>query len=83
MTVSLVTSPKGRVLIVGATGFIGQFVAEASLHARRPTFLLVRPGPRSPPKAKIIKNLEDKGAVTIYVNSPLSLSLFFFFYSEI
>lgn len=66
MTVSPVPSPKGRVLIAGATGFIGQFVATASLDAHRPTYILARPGPRSPSKANIFKALEDKGAIIVY-----------------
>ncbi|KAE9451044.1 hypothetical protein C3L33_17043, partial [Rhododendron williamsianum] len=33
-----VAASKGRVLIIGATGFIGQFVAEASLDSGRATF---------------------------------------------
>lgn len=36
------TTP-GRVLIVGATGYIGKHIAQASLVAGHPTFLLVRP----------------------------------------
>ena len=75
MTVSPVPSPKGRVLIAGATGFIGQFVAAASLDAHRPTYILARPGPRSPSKAKIFKALEDKGAIIVYVHLSLSLSV--------
>ncbi|PSR84922.1 Leucoanthocyanidin reductase [Actinidia chinensis var. chinensis] len=64
MTVSHpVGAAKGRVLIVGATGFIGQFVAEASLGAGRATYLLARPLDISSSKAKTIKNLQDKGAI--------------------
>lgn len=60
-----------RVLIIGATGFIGQFIAEASLSGGRPTYLLVRSGSSN---AKTIKSLQDKGAMIVYV-SVLSLSL--------
>ncbi|XP_057486469.1 leucoanthocyanidin reductase-like isoform X1 [Actinidia eriantha] len=64
MTVSHpVGAAKGRVLIVGATGFIGQFVAEASVSAGRATYLLSRPLDISSSKAKTIKNLQDKGAI--------------------
>ena len=63
-----VSSSKGRVLIVGATGFIGQFIAESSLDACRPTYVLVRPGPYSPSRAKIIKAFQDKGAIIIHVS---------------
>ena len=76
MTVSHpVGAAKGRVLIVGATGFIGQFVAEASLGAGRATYLLARPLDISSSKAKTIKNLQDKGAIIIQV--PSSPSLYF------
>lgn len=52
-----------RVLIIGASGFIGQFIAEASLSGGRPTFLLVRSGSSN---AKAIKSLQDKGATIVY-----------------
>ncbi|XP_057510488.1 leucoanthocyanidin reductase-like isoform X1 [Actinidia eriantha] len=66
MTVSHpVDAAKGRVLIVGATGFIGQFVAEASLGAGRATYLLARPLDINSSKAKTIKTLQDKGAIII------------------
>ncbi|KAK9278111.1 hypothetical protein L1049_027669 [Liquidambar formosana] len=55
----------GRTLIIGSTGFIGRFVAEASLASGRLTYLLVRPDPPTPPKAKTIRTLQDKGAIII------------------
>ncbi|XP_058193756.1 leucoanthocyanidin reductase-like isoform X2 [Rhododendron vialii] len=69
MTVHAPVAAKGRTLIVGSTGFIGLFVAEASLASGRPTFLLVRPGPASPSKALTIASLEDRGAIVIPVLS--------------
>ncbi|RDX69498.1 Leucoanthocyanidin reductase, partial [Mucuna pruriens] len=64
----MVASPanKGRVLIIGATGFIGKFVAEASLVTAHPTYLLLRPGPLIPSKDAIIKTFQDKGAILIH-----------------
>ncbi|XP_052186337.1 leucoanthocyanidin reductase-like isoform X1 [Diospyros lotus] len=65
MTVSpsfAAAAKQGRVLIIGATGFIGQFVAEASLEAGRITYVLVRSGPS---KAKTIKALQEKGAIPV------------------
>jgi len=59
---------KGRVLIIGATGFIGKFVAEESLISAHPTYLLVRPGPLNPSKDAIVKNFQDKGAIVIHVS---------------
>lgn len=69
MTVSppLSLAKNGSVFIVGATGFIGQFVAEASLQSGRPTFILVRPGLRNPSKANAVKALQDKGAIILQV----------------
>ncbi|KAG5236965.1 leucoanthocyanidin reductase [Salix suchowensis] len=67
MTVSAAPSTvKSRVLIAGATGFIGQFVAKASLDSGRPTYVLVRPGAAaSPSKAEVLKSLHDKGAIIL------------------
>ncbi|KAK4263747.1 hypothetical protein QN277_029122 [Acacia crassicarpa] len=61
-----VVAKKDRVLIVGATGFIGHFVAEASLAAGYATYLLVRPGHISQSKSASMKGLQEKGAVAIY-----------------
>ncbi|XP_057465827.1 leucoanthocyanidin reductase-like [Actinidia eriantha] len=58
-------APAGGTLIVGSTGFIGRFVAEASLDSGRSTFVLVRPGPASPTKAHVIASLKEKGAIAI------------------
>ncbi|PON87043.1 Hopanoid-associated sugar epimerase [Trema orientale] len=71
MTVSTCVSTDkiniGRVLIVGATGFIGHFVAEASLQTGRPTYVLVRPGyTNNPSKASAVKALQDKGAISVH-----------------
>ena len=67
MTVSAAPpTVKSRVLIAGATGFIGQFVAKASLDSGRPTYVLVRPGVSTrPSKAEVIKSLHDKGAIIL------------------
>ncbi|KAG5532524.1 hypothetical protein RHGRI_026970 [Rhododendron griersonianum] len=61
-----VAASKGRVLIIGATGFIGQFVAEASLDSGRATFVLARSFYANPSKAKTIKSLQDKGATVLH-----------------
>ncbi|XP_030550840.1 leucoanthocyanidin reductase-like [Rhodamnia argentea] len=60
------TSPSGRVLIIGATGFIGRFITEASIEAGRPTYILVRPGSSSPSKANAIEILQKKGAIVVH-----------------
>ncbi|KAF7827861.1 Leucoanthocyanidin reductase [Senna tora] len=63
------TNEKSRVLIIGATGFIGGFVAKASLDAGFDTFLLIRPGPIATSKDALIKGLEEKGAILIHVST--------------
>ncbi|KAK8487005.1 hypothetical protein V6N11_068375 [Hibiscus sabdariffa] len=60
-----VSTSIGRVLIVGATGFIGRFVAEASLDAGRPTYVLVRPSSENRSKNKVDKALQDRGAILL------------------
>ncbi|KAI4373303.1 hypothetical protein MLD38_011439 [Melastoma candidum] len=60
-------SGKGRVLVIGATGFIGRFVAEASIRSGRPTYLLVRPGTSGcASKSNIVKLLHDQGAMILH-----------------
>lgn len=62
-----VKTGKSRVLVVGATGFIGRFVTEASLASGRPTYILVRPSPSRPcNKAKIVEAFKDKGAFLLH-----------------
>ncbi|KAL5553508.1 hypothetical protein UlMin_040909 [Ulmus minor] len=60
---------RGRVLIAGASGFIGQFVAEASLQSGRTTYVLVRPShgaKLNSSKASTIRALQDKGAIIVH-----------------
>lgn len=66
-----------RTLVVGATGFIGRFVAEASLATGHPTTVLVRCGPTSPSKAKTIRALQEKGAAILHVWVPHAALLMF------
>ncbi|KAF8005804.1 hypothetical protein BT93_K0169 [Corymbia citriodora subsp. variegata] len=58
---------SNRTLIIGPTGLIGQFVAEASLASGWPTYLLVRGGRMSSCKAKAsaIMSLQEKGAIIV------------------
>ncbi|KAJ8774549.1 hypothetical protein K2173_016995 [Erythroxylum novogranatense] len=66
MTISTPVRPaKTRVLIAGATGFIGQFVAEASIASGRTTYVLVRSTPTCPSRAKVVKSLQNKGATIL------------------
>lgn len=57
-------SSKSRILIIGATGFIGRHFTEASLAAGHPTFLLVRKFAASsnPEKAKLLESFQTSGA---------------------
>lgn len=59
-------SKPGSVLIVGATGYIGQHIARACLKFEHPTFLLVRPDVVSDMrKAQLIKSLKGSGATLV------------------
>ncbi|GJN08412.1 hypothetical protein PR202_ga26325 [Eleusine coracana subsp. coracana] len=60
-----VDSGGGPALIVGATGYIGRFVAEACLDSGRKTCILVRPGNACPARAAAVDALRQKGAVVI------------------
>lgn len=65
MTVSVA---NGSVLIVGATGFIGRFLADASLDAGRPTYVLVKPSYGNQySKDKVAKALQERGAILLNV----------------
>lgn len=56
----------GRTLIVGSSGFIGRFIAEACLDSGCPTYLLVRSGSSDlTNKAQTIHSLQNKGAIII------------------
>ncbi|OIS95807.1 PREDICTED: leucoanthocyanidin reductase-like [Nicotiana attenuata] len=61
-----VTGKGGRILVVGATGFIGRNIAEASLDANRRTYILIRSFPDCHSKIKLIKAFEDKGAIILH-----------------
>ena len=58
------TPRSGPVLIVGATGYIGRFVAEACLDGGYSTFILVRPGNACRSR---VDALRHKGAVVVEV----------------
>nr|AIU39029.1 leucoanthocyanidin reductase [Narcissus tazetta subsp. chinensis] len=63
---SKVDGNSDKVLIIGATGCIGEFIAESSLENGKTTYLLVRPGSSaSPSKDAILKKFTSKGAIII------------------
>ncbi|GLJ50639.1 hypothetical protein SUGI_1078810 [Cryptomeria japonica] len=53
---------KSRVLIFGATGYMGHFIAMASLESAHPTFAFVRPSAlQDPVRAEVLSNLRSSG----------------------
>jgi len=57
------TISKSRILIIGATGYIGSHFTKASLAEGHPTFLLVRESAASSPeKAKLLESFHASGA---------------------
>ncbi|KAE9457034.1 hypothetical protein C3L33_11070, partial [Rhododendron williamsianum] len=53
---------KTKILIIGATGYIGKFIVEASAKSSHPTFALVRESTVSDPaKAKLIDGFKNSG----------------------
>ncbi|XP_068637981.1 phenylcoumaran benzylic ether reductase Betv6-like isoform X2 [Aristolochia californica] len=57
---------KSKILIIGGTGYIGQFIVRASAEAGNPTFALVRDtAPTDPQKAKILDSFENAGVTLL------------------
>ncbi|KAF9678423.1 hypothetical protein SADUNF_Sadunf07G0033400 [Salix dunnii] len=53
---------KSKILLIGGTGYIGKFIAEASIKEGHPTFLLVRESTlSSPAKSIVINNFKNLG----------------------
>lgn len=62
---------KSKVLIIGATGYLGKFIVTASARAGHSTFALIRESTASnPEKAKTIENLKTFGVTLLYVRKP-------------
>ncbi|KAI9089347.1 hypothetical protein K1719_029626 [Acacia pycnantha] len=58
---------KSKILIIGATGYIGKFLVEASTKAGHPTFALVRESTVSDPnKSKLIDSFKNSGVTLLY-----------------
>lgn len=71
------TVEKSKVLLIGGTGYIGKFIAEASVRSGHRTFALVRDtAPSDPSKSQIVQKLKDLGVTLIQVNYCSSLLLF-------
>ncbi|KAL3697212.1 hypothetical protein R1sor_011288 [Riccia sorocarpa] len=57
---------KSKVLIIGATGYIGAYLVRASIKLGHPSFILVRsPTPSDPAKAHLIKSFQDSGVTVL------------------
>jgi uncharacterized protein YbjT (DUF2867 family) len=65
---------SSRILLIGATGYIGRRVAKASLDLGHPTFLLVRESTASSnsEKAQLLESFKASGANIVHVSSILS-----------
>ncbi|KAG5543179.1 hypothetical protein RHGRI_016058 [Rhododendron griersonianum] len=58
---------KTKILIIGATGYIGKFIVEASAKSGHPTFALVRESTVSDPaKAKLIDGFKNSGVIVLH-----------------
>jgi hypothetical protein len=69
------SSTPSRILLIGATGYIGRFVAQQAVAAGHPTYALIRPSTASDPaKAQRVQELKDSGVHILYVyNLPVLL----------
>jgi nucleoside-diphosphate-sugar epimerase len=79
---------KMKIMIFGGTGYIGNFLAKASLLLGHPTFVYARPiTPRTTPsKVELHKELQSMGATFVLVHLlslSLSLSLYIYIYIHI
>ena len=61
---------SSRILIIGATGYLGRHVAKASLDLAHPTFLLVRESTASSnsEKAQLLESFKASGANILHVS---------------
>ncbi|KAJ4981225.1 hypothetical protein NE237_032062 [Protea cynaroides] len=58
---------KSKILIIGGTGHIGQFIVEASLKSGHPTFALVRESTASDlAKAKLLESFKNSGCTLLH-----------------
>ncbi|XP_020591756.1 isoflavone reductase homolog isoform X2 [Phalaenopsis equestris] len=59
---------KSRILIIGGTGFVGQYIVRASVRTGHPTFALIREGSAGsdPDKARVIDDFKAAGVTIVY-----------------
>lgn len=72
---------KSKILIIGATGYIGKFMVEGSVKSGHPTFALVREsGGSNPERLELIESFKSSGVALVYVclqlNSCVRVLLF-------
>jgi nucleoside-diphosphate-sugar epimerase len=61
-----------KILLIGGTGYIGKFIAEASAKAGHPTFVLTRESTLSnPDKSPIINKFKDLSVNFVVVSKIL------------
>jgi putative NADH-flavin reductase len=59
---------KSKILVIGATGYIGKYIVVASAKAGHPTFALVRESTASnPEKSHVIESFKSSGVTLLYV----------------
>ena len=78
---------KRKIMIFGGTGYIGSFLAKASLLLGHPTFVYARPitPQTTPSKVELHKELQSMGATFVLVHLlslslSLSLSIYIYIY---
>jgi uncharacterized protein YbjT (DUF2867 family) len=65
---------KSKILIVGATGYLGKYVVKASVRLGHPTFILVRQSSATDAaKKELLAEFESLGAISLKVRLILAL----------
>ncbi|PON74012.1 Hopanoid-associated sugar epimerase [Trema orientale] len=58
---------KSKILVIGATGYIGKYIVKASAKAGHPTFALVRESSASnPEKSQLFESFKSSGVTLVY-----------------
>ncbi len=70
---------KSRVLVIGATGYIGKYITKASAQLGHPTFILVRPATWDSSKKELLDSFTAAGITILHVLDTWNYPWFFFF----
>jgi phenylcoumaran benzylic ether reductase len=63
---------RGRLLVIGGTGYISRHIVAASAREGHPTTVLVRdPAPADPAKAAVLQEFRDAGVTLVKVRCLL------------